>query len=70
MEGEVADLAFTNWMKAQKSAATNKAPKRDTVAEKVAEVLKATIIKEDTFEDLWAHHQPSQAYGCQRADRN
>ena len=70
MEREVADLAFTNWMKAQKSAATNKAPKRDTVAEKIAEVLKATIIKEDKFGDLWAHHQASQAYGCQRPDRN
>ena len=70
MEGEVTDLAFTNWMKEQKSASTNKAPKRDMAAEKIAEVLKATIIKEDTFEDLWAHHQASQAYGCQRADRN
>ena len=57
-------------MKAQKSAATNKAPKRYTVAEKIAEVLKAPIIKEDKFGDLWAHHQASQAYGYQRANRN
>ena len=66
---KIAEQAFLKWLKAQKSA-SKKAPKRDAVAEKIAEVIKPTIIKEDKFEDLWAHHQASQAYGCQRADRN
>jgi len=48
-------------MKAQKLTETNKAQKRDMVAEKIAEVLKANIIKEDKFCSLWAHNQANQA---------
>ena len=37
---KIADQAFAKWMKAGKSAAAKKAPKKDAVAEKIAGALK------------------------------
>ena len=37
---KIADQAFAKWMKAEKSAAAKKAPKKDAVAEKIAGALK------------------------------
>ena len=37
---KIADQAFAKWIKAEKSAAAKKAPKKDAVAEKIAGALK------------------------------
>ena len=46
---KIADQAFAKWMKAEKSAAAKKAPKRDAVAEKIAAALKPLFSKKINF---------------------
>ena len=42
---KIADQAFAKWIKAEKSAAAKKAPKRDAVVEKIAAALKSLSSK-------------------------
>ena len=46
---KIADQAFAKWVKAEKSAAAKKAPKRDVVAEKIAAALKPLLSKKLNF---------------------
>ena len=46
---KIADQAFAKWMKAEKSAAAKKAPKKDVVAEKIAAALKRVAGKKLNF---------------------
>jgi len=46
---KIADQAFAKWMKAEKSVAAKKAPKRDAVAEKIAAALKPLFSKKINF---------------------
>ena len=46
---KIADQAFAKWIKAEKSAAAKKAPKKDAVAEKIAAALKPVAGKNLNF---------------------
>ena len=59
---KIADQAFAKWMKAEKSAAANKAPTKDAVAEKIARALKRVAGEKLNFGTYGYSVQPSDLH--------